>query len=44
MNAFGYLRVMFEVQDLVDTLDRLYKHGEQLVGEVGQYKNVYRLC
>jgi catechol 2,3-dioxygenase-like lactoylglutathione lyase family enzyme len=44
VNALGYLRVMFNVQDLDDTLARLHKHGAQLVGEVVQYENVYRLC
>ena len=44
VNAFGYLRVMFTVQDLDNTLERLYKHGAQLVGEVVQYENIYRLC
>jgi catechol 2,3-dioxygenase-like lactoylglutathione lyase family enzyme len=44
VNALGYLRVMFAVQDLDDTLARLGKHGAQLVGEVVEYENVYRLC
>src|SRR5919109_3537233 len=44
VNALGYLRVMFAVDDLDDTLARLGKHGAQLVGEVVQYENVYRLC
>jgi catechol 2,3-dioxygenase-like lactoylglutathione lyase family enzyme len=44
VNALGYLRVMFAVDDIDDTLDRLRKHGAQLVGEVVQYKDVYRLC
>jgi catechol 2,3-dioxygenase-like lactoylglutathione lyase family enzyme len=44
VNALGYLRVMFAVDDLDDTLERLRKRGAQLVGEVVQYKNVYRLC
>jgi catechol 2,3-dioxygenase-like lactoylglutathione lyase family enzyme len=44
VNAFGYLRVMFAVDDLDDTLERLRKHSTQLVGEVVQYKDVYRLC
>lgn len=44
VNAFGYLRVMFTVEDLDDTLARLAQHGAQLVGEVVQYENVYRLC
>jgi catechol 2,3-dioxygenase-like lactoylglutathione lyase family enzyme len=44
VNALGYLRVMFEVDELDDTLARLQKHGAQLVDEVVQYENVYRLC
>ena len=44
VNALGYLRVMFTVEDLHDTLTRLRRHGAQLVGEVVQYENVYLLC
>src|SRR5262245_14924022 len=44
VNALGYLRVMFAVDDLDDTLARLRDHGAQLVGEVVQYEDVYRLC
>ena len=44
VNALGYLRVMFAVDDLDDTLARLRKHGVQLVGEVVQYEDEYRLC
>ncbi len=45
VNALGYLRVMFEVDDIDDTLRRLDNHGVQLVStEVVQYENVYRLC
>ena len=44
VNALGYLRVMFAVDDLDDTLARLRNHGAQLVGEVVQYEDVYRLC
>src|SRR2546421_10448832 len=44
VNAFGYLRVMFTVEDLDETLARLLKHGAKLVGEVVQYENMYRLC
>ena len=44
VNALGYLRVMFAVDDLDDTLERLRTHGAQLVGEVVQYQDVYRLC
>jgi catechol 2,3-dioxygenase-like lactoylglutathione lyase family enzyme len=44
VNALGYLRVMFAVEDLDETLNRLGKHGAQLVGEVVQYGDAYRLC
>ena len=44
VNAFGYLRVMFTVVDIDEMLTRLRKHGAQLVGEVVQYENTYRLC
>ena len=44
VNALGYLRVMFAVDDVDDTLARLRKLGAELVGEVVQYKDAYRLC
>jgi len=44
VNALGYLRVMFAVDDIDDTLARLGKLGAQLVGEVVNYQDVYRLC
>ena len=44
VNALGYLRVMFTVDDIDETLARLRKRGAQLVGEVVQYEDVYRLC
>jgi catechol 2,3-dioxygenase-like lactoylglutathione lyase family enzyme len=44
VNALGYLRVMFAVDDIDDTLARLRTHGARLVGEVVQYEDVYRLC
>jgi catechol 2,3-dioxygenase-like lactoylglutathione lyase family enzyme len=44
VNALGYLRVMFAVDDIDDTLERLRKCGAQLVGEVVRYKDAYRLC
>src|SRR5919107_2814559 len=44
VNALGYLRVMFAVDDLDETLARLRKRGAELVGEVVQYENTYRLC
>ena len=45
VNALGYLRVMFTVDDIDETLARLLKHGAELVSEeVVQYKDLYRLC
>jgi catechol 2,3-dioxygenase-like lactoylglutathione lyase family enzyme len=44
VNALGYLRVMFAVDDLDDTLVRLRKRGATLVGEVVDYAGIYRLC
>ena len=44
VNSLGYLRVMFAVEDIDGTVTRLRNHGAQLVGEVVQYQDVYRLC
>jgi catechol 2,3-dioxygenase-like lactoylglutathione lyase family enzyme len=44
VNALGYLRVMFAVEDIDDTVARLTGRGAQLVGDVVQYEDVYRLC
>jgi len=44
VNSLGYLRVMFAVDNLDDTLARLRRHDAELVGEVVQYEDVYRLC
>lgn len=44
VNALGYLRAMFTVEDLDAVLDRLSGHGAALVGEVVRYGEVYRLC
>lgn len=45
VNALGYLRVMFAVDDIDDTLQRLVRHGAQLVSrDVVQYETAYRLC
>src|SRR6186713_3073927 len=44
VNALGYLRVMFAVDDLDETLARLREHGAQLVDEVVEYEDIYRLC
>jgi catechol 2,3-dioxygenase-like lactoylglutathione lyase family enzyme len=43
-NALGIRRIMFAVENLDDVLQRLRKHGAELVGEVAQYENIYRLC
>lgn len=43
VNALGYLRVMFAVEDIDEMVSRLSKHGAQLVSEVVQYENSYRL-
>ena len=44
VNALGYLRIMFAVEDIDDALTRLRRHGAVLVGEVAQYQDEYRLC
>lgn len=44
VNALGYLRAMFTVDDIDETLARLQKLGATLVGEVVQYEKMYRLC
>lgn len=44
VNALGYLRAMFTVKDIDDTVARLKRRGAVLVGEVVQYENAYRLC
>lgn len=44
VNALGYLRVMFAVEDIDDTLARLRQRGAKLVGEVVRYQDIYRLC
>ena len=44
VNALGYLRVVFAVDDLDETLGKLRKRGAQLVGEVVKYQNSYELC
>jgi catechol 2,3-dioxygenase-like lactoylglutathione lyase family enzyme len=44
VNALGYLRIMFAVEDIDDTLARLRSHGAELVGELAQYEDKYRLC
>jgi len=44
VNSLGYLRVMFAVTDIDELVERLRKRGAQLVGEVVNYENIYRLC
>lgn len=43
-NALGLRSIMFEVENLDDTVERMRAHGAELVGEVAQYENMYRLC
>ena len=44
VNALGYLRVMFAVDDIDDVVARLCAQGAELVGEVAQYEDIYRYC
>ena len=44
VNTLGYLRVMFEVDDVRDTVDRLTRLGGTLVDEIVNYEDVYQLC
>lgn len=44
VNALGYLRVMFTVEDIDDTVARLREFGAEVVGEIVQYEDTYRLC
>lgn len=44
VNSLGYLRIMFLVEDVDEMVSRLGRHGAQLVGEMVQYENAYRLC
>jgi catechol 2,3-dioxygenase-like lactoylglutathione lyase family enzyme len=44
VNALGYLRAMFTVDDLRETLEKHGKHGAVLVGDIVDYQDVYRLC
>lgn len=45
VNALGYLRVMFQVDDLDGTLERIARHGARLVStEVVRFEDAYRLC
>lgn len=44
VNSLGYLRVMFAVDNIDELVPRLVKHGAELVGEIVNYENIYRLC
>ena len=44
VNSLGYLRVMFKVDNIDELVSRLVRNGAQLVGEIVNYENVYRLC
>ncbi len=44
VNSLGYLRVMFKVDDIDELVSRLVKNGAELVGEIVNYENMYRLC
>ena len=44
VNALGYLRAMFTVDDVEETVERLRAHGAQLVGDVVRYQDAYKLC
>ena len=44
VNALGIRRIMFAVEDVDDVVARLRSHGAELVGEIAQYEDVYRLC
>jgi catechol 2,3-dioxygenase-like lactoylglutathione lyase family enzyme len=43
-NALGIRRIMFAVDDVDDVVARLRSHGAELVGEIAQYEDIYRLC
>ena len=43
-NTLGIRRIMFTVDDIDDVVDRLRRHGAELVGEIAQYEDIYRLC
>ena len=43
-NALGMRRIMFAVDDVEDTVSRLRSHGAELVGQIAQYEELYRLC
>jgi catechol 2,3-dioxygenase-like lactoylglutathione lyase family enzyme len=43
-NALGIRRIMFAVDDVDDVVARLRRHGGELVGEIAQYEDIYRVC
>jgi catechol 2,3-dioxygenase-like lactoylglutathione lyase family enzyme len=43
-NTLGIRRIMFGVEDIEDVIARLHAHGAELVGELDQYEDSYRLC
>jgi predicted enzyme related to lactoylglutathione lyase len=43
-NTLGIRRIMFAVEDIDDVVARLQAHGAELIGEVAQYEDMYRLC
>ncbi len=44
VNSLGYLRIIFRVHNLDELLSKLEKHGAEIVGEVVEYKDIYKLC
>ena len=44
VNSLGYLRILFRVDNIDELVTRLIKHGAELVGEIVQYEDIYRLC
>src|SRR5688572_32441623 len=44
VNSLGYLRIMFNVENIDELVSRLTKHGAELVGEIVNYEDIYRLC
>jgi len=44
VNTLGICRIMFSVDDIEDVLARLRAHGAELIGEITQYEDMYRLC
>ena len=44
VNSLGYLRIMFRVDNIDELVPRLINNGAELVGEIVQYENIYKLC